>query len=93
MNAIKNCPVTTEADMSSLKGKSTRRKSTPVREEVIEIPEDLILQNCQMDLCIDNMYVNKCGCMTTINQTIRFQSAFAVCGPPGIREDAVASNK
>jgi hypothetical protein len=49
MNAIKNCPVTTEdinnaekifgADMSSLRGKSTRRKSTPVWEDVIEIPE------------------------------------------------------
>jgi hypothetical protein len=43
MNAIRNCPVTTDnvniaekifgADMSSLKGKSTRRKSTPVREQ------------------------------------------------------------
>jgi hypothetical protein len=48
MNAIKNCPVATEdinnakkifgADMSSLGGKLTRRKSTPVREDVIEIP-------------------------------------------------------
>jgi hypothetical protein len=43
MNAIKNCPVTTEdinnaekifgTDMLSLQGKSTRRKSTPVRED------------------------------------------------------------
>jgi hypothetical protein len=49
MNAIKNCPVTTEdvnnaekifgASMSSLRGKSTRRKSTPVREDTIEIPK------------------------------------------------------
>jgi hypothetical protein len=45
MNAIKNCPVTTEdvnnakmifgTDMSSLRGKSTRRKSTLVREDRI----------------------------------------------------------
>jgi hypothetical protein len=77
MNAIKNCPVTTEdvnnaekifgADMSSLRGKSTRRKSTPVQEDVIEIPEELILQNCEIDLCIDIMYVNECGFMTTID--------------------------
>jgi hypothetical protein len=43
MNAIRNCPVTTDdvniakkifgADMSSLKGKATRRKSAPVRED------------------------------------------------------------
>jgi hypothetical protein len=52
MNGIKNCPVMTEdvnkakkifgADMSSLRGKPTRRKSNPVREDIIEIPEELI---------------------------------------------------
>jgi hypothetical protein len=77
MNAIKNCPGTTEdvnnaknifgTNMSSLRGKLTRRKSTPVREDGIERPEELILQNCKIDLCIDIMYVNKCGFMTTIN--------------------------
>jgi hypothetical protein len=74
MNAIKSCPMATEdvnnakksfgADMSSLRGKSTRHKSTLVREDVIEIPEELI---CEMDLCIDIMYVNECGFMTMIN--------------------------
>jgi hypothetical protein len=77
MNAIKNCPVTTEdvnntkkifgADMLSLRGKSTRRKSTLVREDIIEIPEELISQSRKIDLCIDIMYVNKCGFMTTID--------------------------
>jgi hypothetical protein len=77
MNAIKNCPVMTEdvnnakkifgTDMSSLRGKSTMRKSTLVREDSIEIPEELILQNREIDLCIDIMYVNECGFMTTID--------------------------
>jgi chromosome segregation ATPase len=66
------------ADMSSLRGKSTRLKSTPVREDVIEIPEELILQNRKIDLCIDIMYVNKCGFMTTIDQTIRFRSTLPI---------------
>jgi hypothetical protein len=80
MNAIKNCPMITEdvnnaekifgADMLSLRGKSTRRKSTPVQEDIIEIPEELILQYCKIDLCIDIMYVSECGFMTTIDQTI-----------------------
>jgi hypothetical protein len=88
MNAIKNCPVTTEdvnnaekifgADMLNLRGKSTRRKSTLVREEVIEITEELILQNRKLDLCIDIMYVNKCGFMTTIDQTIQFRSPLPI---------------
>jgi hypothetical protein len=77
MNAIRNCPVTTEdvniaekifgADMSSLKGKSTRRKSTPVREDTFKIPEELIAHNRKIELCIDIMYVNECGFMTTID--------------------------
>jgi hypothetical protein len=89
MNAIKNCPVTTEdvnkakkifgTDMSrSLKGKLTRHKSTPVREDSIEIPEELISQNREIDLCIDIMYVNECGFMTTVDQTIRFRSALQI---------------
>jgi hypothetical protein len=88
MNAIKNCPVTTEdmnnakkifgANMLSLRGKSTRRKSTPVWGDAIEIPEELISQNRKIDLCIDIMYVNKCGFMTTIDQTIRFRSALLI---------------
>jgi hypothetical protein len=77
MNAIRNCPVTTEdvniaekifgPDMSSLKGKSTRRKSTPVREDTVKIPEELIANNREIELCIDRMYVNECRFMTTID--------------------------
>jgi hypothetical protein len=88
MNAIKNCPVTTEdvnnakkifgTNMLSLRGKSTRRKSTPVREDGIEIPEELISQNREIDLCIDIIYVNECGFMTTINQTIQFRSTLPI---------------
>jgi hypothetical protein len=88
MNAIKNCPVTTEdvnnakkifgTDMPSLRGKSTRRKFTLVREDGIEIPEELISQNCEIDLCIDIMYVNECGFMITIDQTIQFRSALPI---------------
>jgi hypothetical protein len=88
MNAIRNCPVTTEdvniaekifgADMSSLKGKLTCRKSSPVREDTVEIPEELIAHNRKIELCIDIMYVNECGFMTTIDQTIRFRSAISI---------------
>jgi hypothetical protein len=88
MNAIRNCAVKTDdvniaekifgADMSSLKGKSTRRKSTPVREDTVEIPEELIANNRKIELCIDIMYVNECGFMTTIDRTIRFRSAIPI---------------
>jgi hypothetical protein len=85
MNGIKNCPVTTE-DVNNakkifgtnLRGKSTRRKPNPVREDAFEIPEELILQKRKIDLCIDIMYVNECGFMTTINQMIPFRSALPI---------------
>jgi hypothetical protein len=88
MNAIRNCPVTTEdvnidkkifgPNMSSLKGKSTRGKSTPVQEDTVKIPEELIANNREIELCIDIMYVNECGFMTTIDQMIRFRSAIPI---------------
>jgi hypothetical protein len=64
--------------MSSLKGKSTRQKSTPVREDTVKIPEEFIANNCEIKLCIDIMYVNECGFMTTIDRTIRFRSKIPI---------------
>ena len=88
MNIIKNCPVTVEditiaekifgPDMSSLKGKSTRRKPKPVREDLIEIPRELIEQHRELDLCIDVMYVNECGMLTSIDRSVRFRGLVPV---------------
>jgi hypothetical protein len=64
-NVIQNCPVTVEdvnisekifgPDMSSLKGKSTRRKPKPVRSHLIEIPKEIITKHHDIDLCMDTM--------------------------------------
>jgi hypothetical protein len=84
MNAIKNCPVTVEdvnlsekifgPDMSSLKGKSTRRKPKPVRQDLIEISKELITKHHDIDLYMDTMYVNECGMLSAIDRTIKFRS-------------------
>jgi hypothetical protein len=84
MNTIKNCPATTEdiniaekifgKDISSLKGKSTRRKPKPVRQDLIEIPKELIDKHHNIELCMDTMYVNECGILTAIDQTIKFHN-------------------
>jgi hypothetical protein len=84
MNVIQNCPVTVEdsnisekifgPDMSSLKGKSTRRKPKPVRSNLIEIPKEIITKRHDINLCMDGMDVNECGMLTTIGQTIKFRS-------------------
>jgi hypothetical protein len=61
-------------DMSSLKGKSTRRKPKPVRSDLIEISKVIITKHHDIDLCMDAMYVNECGMLTAIDQTIKFRS-------------------
>ena len=83
-NIIQNCPVTIEdvtiadkiygPDISSLKGKSTRRKPKPVKKDTIEIPKELIAKNHDIDLCIDTMFMNECGMLTAIDKTVKFRS-------------------
>jgi hypothetical protein len=84
MNVIQNCPVTVEdvniadkifgPDMSSLKGKSTRRKPKPVRKDFIKIPKELIEKHHDIELCMDTMYVSECGLLSAIDKTIKFRS-------------------
>ena len=81
-NMIKNCPVTIEdvniaekifgPSMSSLKGKSMRRTPKPVRADVIEIPPELIEQYHLIKPCMDTMFINQEGMLTSIDCTVKF---------------------
>ena len=83
-NIIKNCPVTAEdvniaekifgGDIGALKGKTTRRRPTPVREDLVEIPPELLQQHQDITYCMDIMYVNGMPMMTGIDRSIRFRS-------------------
>ena len=88
MNAIHNCPVTVEdvkiaerifgPDMSSLKGKSMRRKPKPVRKDLVEIPIEITEKHHDIELCMDTMFVNECGMLTAIDRSIRFRSVVPI---------------
>ena len=88
MNAIHNCPVTVEdvkiaerifgPDMSSLKGKSTRRKPKPVRKDLVEIPNEITEKHHDIELCMDTMFVNECRMLTAIDRSIQFRSVVPI---------------
>ena len=88
MNAIQNCPVTV-ADVtlaekifgpsrSALQGKSTRRKPKPVLEDTIEIPSEILSKHASIELCMDTMFVNGVGFLTSIDRSIRFRCAIPI---------------
>ena len=59
-------------NMSSLKGKSTRRKPKPVRKDLVEIPAEITEKHHDIELCMDTMFVNDCGMLTAIDRLIQF---------------------
>jgi hypothetical protein len=82
-NIIKNCPVTAEevniaekifgGDIGTLKGKSTRCRPTPIRDDLVEIPPEVLEQHQDLTFCMDIMYVNGVPMLTSIDQSIRFR--------------------
>jgi hypothetical protein len=90
MNQIKNCPVTvtdvTNAtkiwgpDIGALKGKTTRRTPSRVRQDDIDIPHELKARFDDVVLCVDLMYAQGIPILTTIDKTIRFRGVVPMRG-------------
>ena len=85
MNLIMNNPVTTEdinlaeivygKDIPSMKGKTTRRKPSSVKDNTVELPPELIRLKFGLTLAIDIMTVNGCKFLTTISNDLYYRTA------------------
>ena len=82
MNMIKNCPVTLEdieiaediygPDVSTLRGKTTRKKPLPAIKDYVEIPKELKAAHEYVELSADIMYINGITFLVTISKRIKY---------------------
>ena len=80
---IQNCPVTVEDigiaekifgnGVFTLKGITTRKIPKVVEYDFIEIPREMVVNNQELILCMDIMFINQLVLFTKIDKDIRFQ--------------------
>ena len=85
MKQIFNCPVTVKdidqakiifgEDMSTLKGKSTRRKPPRIMNNIFQVPKEIYFKNGEVEPCINSMWVNNWGYLTSIDRMYQYRNA------------------
>ena len=83
---IKNNPVTIDdvviaeelfgPDVGLLKGKTVCTRMSETRQDIVQIPKELIKTHKRVDLCIDIMKVCGLGFLTTISKHLMYRTAF-----------------
>jgi hypothetical protein len=84
MNMIRDNPVTTKdvdlaesifgPDIGTVKGKMTRSRPTPVNDQHIEIPEEMISLHEDVTLAIDGITINSLKFLSTISRDIYYRT-------------------
>ena len=64
--------------ISTLKGKRALQTPKPIIADEVEIPPELLMNHGQIELCMDTMFVNYKGILTTIDKTMRFHSSVPI---------------
>jgi hypothetical protein len=89
VGGIQNCDLTPQdveiaekifgPDVSTLKGKSTRRKPKIVKYDVIAVPREL--KQRLLELAIDIMFICSIPMLTAIDRTIKFRRVTKIESP------------
>jgi hypothetical protein len=101
LNLIKNNQVTTDdvnlatkaygPDVATIKGKTTRRKPTPVTSNLVEIPDELLRVQEDLTLSMDGLTVNSLKFLSTISHDLFYRTAQYVAKPvASIYENCIA---
>ena len=59
-------------DIPTLKGKSRRSKSVPIKNERVELPEELAMRSKELKLAIDIMFIDKSVFLVSIDRSLKF---------------------
>ena len=59
-------------DVSTLKGRTTRKMAKVVVDNFIEIPRELIGNNLELIMCMEIMFINKQAFFITLDRDIKF---------------------
>jgi hypothetical protein len=62
------------ADIGALKGNNTRSRRKPVKDDLVEMPPELLEKHQNLVFCMDIMFVNGMPMMTGIDCIIQFRS-------------------
>jgi hypothetical protein len=91
MNLIKNNVVTPDdvnlapqaygPDVGGIKGKTTRRRPTPVVNNMVEIPDELLDVQQELTVSIDGLTVNSLKFLSTISHDLYYRTAQYVASP------------
>ena len=87
-NTVKNNPVTLkdvrvgdenfDLQPSVIKGRNKRKTPERVVENYLEIPNEIVVRNQDLVLCVDYLHMNSCLFLTSIDKTIKFRTCVPI---------------
>ena len=63
---------------SIIKGRNKRKMPQRVVEDFLDIPNEIVVRNQDLVLCVDCLHINSCLFLTSIDRTIKFRTCVPI---------------